>query len=201
VVLLGYLSVFPGWFSHSGWVVLLLLYFCLYFCISHIFVCFRHFLLIFVNMSEVRFDFCAGLYRAPLLVKDSVGEYRLTIGNGLFSSVRRAKGSLVGWMNGELVDAEMYERRCSSGRGGYGIAVKDGLILDCYEEYLRDRCPMSYINSSRGAVLTHPTGGIVPSRNNCEYVLHGYAVSVRTTRVVLPSELLACYGPSYTDYV
>ena len=41
-------------------------------------------------------------------------------------------------MNGELVDAEMYERRCSSSRGGYGIAVKDGLIFDCYEEYLRD---------------------------------------------------------------
>ena len=65
--------------------------------ISHVFVCFSHFLLIFVSMSEVRFDFCAGLYRAPstLLVKDSVGEYRLTIGNGLFSSVRRAKGSFV----------------------------------------------------------------------------------------------------------
>jgi len=76
------------------------------------------------------------------------------------------------------------------------------IILDCYEEYLRDRCPMSYINSSRGAMLARATGDIVPSRNNCEYVLHGYAVSVRTTRVVLPSsELLACYGPSYTDYV
>jgi hypothetical protein len=173
-------------------------------CVSHIFVCFSHFSCNICNMSGVRFDYCAGLYRAPstLLVKDSVGVYRLPIGSGLFSSVRRAKGSLVGWMNGELVDAEMYGRRCCSGRGGYGIAVKDGLILDCYEEYLRDRCPMSYINSSRGAVLTRPNGNVVPSRNNCEYVLHGYAVSVRTICVVLPSsELLACYDASYTEYI
>jgi hypothetical protein len=170
---------------------------------SH-FVCFSHFHCNICNMSNVRFDYCSGLYRAPstLLVKDNAGVYCLTIGNGLFSNVRRAKGSLVGWMNGELVDAEMYERRCLCGRGGYGIAVKDGLILDCYEEYLRDRCPMSYINSSRGAVLIRPNGDFVPSRNNCEYVLHGYAVSVRTTCVVLPSnELLVCYGPSYTEYV
>ena len=172
--------------------------------VSHVFVCFSHFHCNICNMSDVRFDYCSGLYRTPstLLVKDSAGVYCLTIGNGLFSNVRRAKGSLVGWMNGELVDAEMYERRCRCGRGGYGIVVKDGLILDCYEEYLRDRCPMSYINSSRGAVLARPNGDVVPSRNNCEYILHGYAVSVRTTCVVLPSnELLACYGPSYTEYV
>ena len=48
VVLLGYLSVFPGWFSHPvEWSC-----FCfisvLYFCISY-FICFSRFLVIFVR--------------------------------------------------------------------------------------------------------------------------------------------------------
>jgi len=136
-----------------------------------------------------------------LFVRDGAGEYQNTVGSGLFTSVRRGRGSLVGWMNGELIDSEIYGRRCSSGRGGYGIVVKGGLILDCYEEYLRGRCPMSYINSAHMAFVRCDDGTYRACRNNCEYVLHGYRVSVRTLCVVAPgSELLACYGASYTDY-
>ena len=58
-------------------------------------------------MSEVRFDFCAGLYRAPstLFVRDSVGEYRLTIGGGLFFWLCKARKRFFGrvderWVGG-----------------------------------------------------------------------------------------------------
>ena len=84
-----------------------------------------------------------GFYVLPstLLVRDCDGSYERTVGDGLFTSVRLARGALVGWMNGELVDREMYDLRCSGGRGGYGILVRGGLVLDCYEEYLLGRCP------------------------------------------------------------
>ena len=144
-----------------------------------------------------------GIYVLPstLLVRDCDGNYERTVGDGLFTSVRLARGALVGWMNGELVDREMYDFRCSGGRGGYGILVRGGLVLDCYEEYLLGRCPMSYIISARGAFLLRDDGTYRACRNNCEYVLHGYAVSVRTLCVVVAgSELLACYGTAFTEY-
>lgn len=129
------------------------------------------------------------------------------LGKGLHAMEKLKKGSLVGEFVGTIITVEEFRVRDAAGRGGYGIYLREGVVLDCYDEYLRGECMMSYCNTARSSytykqVRGCPVGvqSMVPNRNNCHASVDGDRVRlwVNERDVLEGRELFWGYGPKYS---
>ena len=50
---------------------------------------------------------------------------------------------------GELVTLDNYKIRCEERKGGYGVKIRKGKVLDCYSSAKEFNCLASYSNSPR----------------------------------------------------
>ena len=131
------------------------------------------------------------------------------IGKGLIASVELEAHSLVGEFIGDIITSMEYSRREIAGRGGFGIYLRAGVILDCYEYHKDGRCKMSYANTARhtftfrrGACekgCNHICGKWILNRNNCVARVDGDRVTLWVGRKAIKAdvELFWAYGGGY----
>jgi hypothetical protein len=126
------------------------------------------------------------------------------IGDGVIAFEDMEANSFVGEFRGDVVAVDEYERRECAGRGGFGIWIKDGYVLDCYDYHRDKRCMMSYVNTARSTWRWEvPKSGIglimVKNRNNCIARLNGNRVRlwVGSRRIKCGDELFWPYGGGY----
>ena len=99
------------------------------------------------------------LYHKPsiLRLKDRQGrQYTGLIGDGLFSHVmyQGKKESMSGFKAGDPIakfrgvikSIAEYDMDAESGKGGYAVLIREGFVLDCYDEYKRGVCKASWAN-------------------------------------------------------
>lgn len=121
------------------------------------------------------------------------------IGLGLFTNTILHCNEVVAVFYGQLVTEETYSLRCDDGRGGYGIKVRAGIVLDCYEHAKAFKCLASYANCPRNVFRLN---SVAKPRANCEIRLHPKIIDRVTLRVKdkiieKGSELLWNYGSSF----
>ena len=148
-----------------------------------------------------------GVCRSSLFVKDTNGMWTKSVGNGLFARVEFSCGAFIAKFVGELISCPLFRTRASEGKGGYGIKVNSGVVLDCYEQAKRGHCFASMANSPLNAMtkLRDKNGKsrFKEAVANCKIVVcqMSLSVSLRTTTAVSPgTEFCYCYGKSYSKY-
>ena len=98
---------------------------------------------------------------------------------------------------GELVTLDNYKIRCEERKGGYGVKIRKGEVLDCYSSAKEFKCLASYSNSPRNARTLN--GEIL--RANCRICIcsRTNSVSLKVVAKIVHSgsELLWYYGTSY----
>ncbi len=137
----------------------------------------------------------------------SVGRtIRDRLGKGLHALVRLDANSLVGEFQGTVRTVAEFEARDAEGKGGYAIFLRKGYVLDCYEQYRRGECMMSYVNTARFSFSWKCIRGcgegvlvLVPNRNNCFASLNGDRVRlwVGSGCIQADAELFWAYGSRY----
>jgi hypothetical protein len=129
------------------------------------------------------------------------------LGKGLHALGKLKRGSMIGEFVGDVITVEEFKRRDTAGRGGYGIYLREGVVLDCYDAYLRGECLMSYCNTARSSYTYKQVRGcavgiesMVPNRNNCYARVDGDKARLWVgDRDILESrELFWAYGPKYS---
>ena len=146
--------------------------------------------------------------RSSLFAKDSNGGmWTKSVGNGLFAGVDFSSGAFIAEFVGELISCELFRTRASEGKGGYGIKVKSGVVLDCYKYAKSGHCFASMANSPLNAMieLCHNNGKsrFKKAVANCKIVVCqvSLSVSLRTTAPVSRgAEFCYRYGKSYSKY-
>ena len=126
------------------------------------------------------------------------------IGDGVIAFEDMEANSFVGEFKGDVVTVAEYQRRDDAGKGGFGIRVKDGYVLDCYDYHKDKRCMMSYVNTARNTWRwVPPKSGLglvmVRNRNNCVARQDGNRIRlwVGNRRIKSGDELFWPYGCGY----
>jgi hypothetical protein len=169
--------------------------------ISHIFSQYVIFVLILMLSAY------NGVSRSSLYVKNTKGMWTKSIGRGLFAGVDFSSGAFIAEFVGELVCYESFRTRASEGKGGYGIKVKSGLVLDCYKHAKSGHCFASMANSPLNAKVAlcdnNGKSRLTVAVANCKIVVCqiSLSVSLRTTTAVSKgTEFCYRYGKSYSKY-
>ena len=151
----------------------------------------------------------ANVYVAGSLCEYKPYTYGGKIGKGLIASVELEAHSLVGEFIGDIITSMEYSRREIAGRGGFGIYLRAGVILDCYKYHKDGICKMSYANTARhtytfrgGACpdgYDHICGKWILNRNNCVARVDGDSVKLWVGRKAIEAdvELFWAYGGGY----
>lgn len=131
-------------------------------------------------------------------------DYKLQIGNGLFSTVPYKPGNHIVNFVGEVIrDVNIVNEKTAAGRGGYllGTTGATNMYLDCNTNAKRGLCLASMANCPyrcRNAI----TGNHNPQANAklCIYFRTGHdpVWSLKCTTIITAgTELLWSYGPDY----
>ena len=101
---------------------------------------------------------------------DENGEYKKTIGKGLFSRLGYKNGDEIVNFVGVFRTQQEYMELClqQPGRKAYSLAFSEkGLILDCYDQYKDGLCLASYANCFTGCWNTATNKKAVPNARLC----------------------------------
>ena len=158
-----------------------------------------------LNIYQLQLNNMAEVYVCESRSRGKTVSARL--GKGLHAMDKLKKGSLVGEFVGDVITVEEFKTRDAAGRGGYGIYLREGVVLDCYDAYLKGECLMSYCNTARSSYTYKQVRGcavgvesIVPNRNNCYARVDGDKARlwVGDRDVLEGRELFWAYGPKYS---
>ena len=158
-----------------------------------------------LNISQLHLNNMAEVYVCESRSRGKTVSDRL--GKGLHALGKLRKGSLVGEFVGDIITVEEFRIRDAAGRGGYVIYLREGVVLDCYDAYLRGECLMSYCNTARSSYTYKQVRGcavgvesIVPNRNNCYARVDGdnARLWVGDRDILEGRELFWAYGPKYS---
>jgi len=84
---------------------------------------------------------------------DSNGQtYTSRVGDGLFSNVDIDEKTIVGYFFGEIINQSEVKKRQKKGKVGYMIQISSSVTLDCYDNYKKGLCILSYANSPKNCV-------------------------------------------------
>jgi hypothetical protein len=160
------------------------------------------------NLGKLNYIKLKGMAEVYVCESLSVGKtIHHKLGKGLHAMVRLDANSLVGEFNGTVRTVAEFEIRDAEGKGGYAIHLRKGYVLDCYDQYLRGECLMSYSNTARNSYSWKCGRGcgsevltLSPNRNNCFASLNGDRVRlwVGSGCIQANSELFWAYGSRYS---
>jgi hypothetical protein len=158
-----------------------------------------------LNISQLQLNNMAEVYVCESRSRGKTVNDRL--GKGLHALGKLKKGSMVGQFVGDVITVEEFKIRDAAGRGGYGIYLREGMVLDCYDAYIRGECLMSYCNTARSSYTYKQVRGcavgiesMVPNRNNCYARVDGDKARlwVGDRDILEGRELFWAYGPKYS---
>ena len=134
---------------------------------------------------------------------DGLDEWTFCIGFGLFTYDYLKGGDHVAYFNGIITTDVVYKSLQVQGKGGYAIRLKEGFVLDCYENAKKGSCFASMSNCPRN-VKKRKDGEFefISVEANCEIFVNrkNNRVALRVKRnnnIQCMSELCWTYGNSY----
>ena len=125
------------------------------------------------------------LYKRLSLLRTQDG--RRIAGNGCFSTINYKFNEVIQKFNGTVRTKAQYMRRLQQGKGGYAIRLRvDGTAYDCYDQWVRDKCPCSWSNDPSGSAKFLAGGRKAAA--NAHVSISGTKVLLVAGRVLLPHE-------------
>jgi hypothetical protein len=95
------------------------------------------------------------------LVRVDIKGENFSIGDGLFCRVDIMPRQVLGEFIGDIVSGSEYQARVLEGRGGYGIGLRKGFVLDCFN--YRASCMMSCANTTRNCKVRNTNRRAIPN--------------------------------------
>ena len=124
--------------------------------------------------------------------KAANGQYTIDIGQGLFSKIAFLPNDLIAEFCGEIISIADYTHRLNAGRGGYGVALSNNYVMDCYD-YL-DACKASRANDYRNLYNAATNRYAIPNASLVIDHVHRICKLVAKRHIPMDEEIFYKYG-------
>lgn len=137
-------------------------------------------------------------------MQDNNGRWNKSVGNGLFAKVNLSKNDIVAQFVGEIVTFDEFQRRDSGENCRYGIEMKKGVVLDCFDAATKGLCLASMANSPYKVMKWDSIEQCWQKPiANCKLCICSQTMSVRLrakTNIARGEELCYNYGNLFSLY-